>query len=60
MASINRRPNGWWQARYHADRKQQAKDFQRKVDAGWLDGQSANLVAGTHVTPRQARTTVGE
>lgn len=34
MASINKRPNGRWQARYYdADRKQQAKDFQRKVDA---------------------------
>jgi hypothetical protein len=34
MDSINKRPNGRWQARdSDADRKQQAKDFQRKVDA---------------------------
>jgi hypothetical protein len=34
MDSINKRPNGRWQARdSDADRKQQAEDFQRKVDA---------------------------
>lgn len=62
MASITKRPNGRWRARYYdADRKQHAKDFSRKVEAQhWIDEQTAKIVAGTHVTPRQARTTVGE
>lgn len=62
MASIKKRENGKWRARYRDDAgKEHARHFSRRADAQqWLDAQTATLVAGTHVTPRQARTTVGE
>jgi len=62
MASINKRPNGTWRARYRDDGgREHARHFRRKTDAqAWIDEQTAKLVAGAHVTPRQARTTVGE
>jgi integrase len=62
MASVKKRPNGMWRARYRDDAgKEHARHFERKVDAQqWLDSQTARLVAGTHIAPRQARTTVGE
>ncbi|KAA1426474.1 tyrosine-type recombinase/integrase [Nocardioides antri] len=62
MASIKKRDNGKWRARYRDDAgHEHARHFERKVDAQrWLDEQTAKLVAGTHVAPRQARTTVGE
>ncbi|QUD84614.1 site-specific integrase [Gordonia polyisoprenivorans] len=49
-----------WRARYVDDRGQEhAKGFARKVDAqGWLDAQTAALVGGTHVAPRDAHLTV--
>jgi integrase-like protein len=49
-------------ARYRDDNgKEHARHFERKVDGqNWLDEQTAKLVTGTHVAPRQARTTVGE
>jgi len=38
-----------------------ARHFGRKADAqAWIDEQTAKLVAGTHIAPRQTRTTVGE
>lgn len=62
MASIKKRPDGQWRARYRDDGgHEHAKHFTRKTDAqDWLDEQTAKLVAGTHVSPRTARTTVGE
>jgi hypothetical protein len=60
MSSIQRRHNGRWRARYrdHSGREH-ARHFDRKVDAQrWLDEQTAALVAGTHVAPRDARITV--
>lgn len=62
MSSIKKRPSGRWRARYRDDDgKEHSKVHARKVDAqGWLDEQTASLVAGTHVTPRTARTTVDE
>ncbi|GAA3810986.1 hypothetical protein [Nocardioides panacisoli] len=62
MASIAKRDNGQWRARYRdGTGKEYAGHFDRKVDAQrWLDEQTAKLVAGTHVSPRQARVTVGE
>ena len=61
-ASINNRPNGTWRARYRDDTgREHARHFGRRAAAqAWLDEQTAKLVAGTHVKPRQARTTVGE
>lgn len=62
MASIQKRDTGKWRARYRDDAgKEHARHFVRKTDAqSWLDEQTARLVTGTHVAPRQARTTVGE
>ncbi|GAB3667098.1 site-specific integrase [Nocardioides korecus] len=62
MSSIQKRDNGKWRARYRDETgKEHARHFDRKVDGQrWLDEQTAKLVQGTHVTPRQARTTVGE
>jgi hypothetical protein len=62
MASIAKRPDGRWRARYRDDAgKEHARHFDRKLNAQrWLDQQTAALVAGTHVAPRDARVTVGE
>lgn len=62
MASIKKRDNGKWRARYRDEAgKEHARHFARRADAqAWLDEQTAKLVTGTHVAPRQARTTVGE
>jgi integrase len=51
-----------WRARYVDDRGgEHAKGFAKKQEANrWLDQQTAALVAGKHVTPRDARTTVSE
>jgi integrase len=52
----------YWRARYRDDAgKEHARHFDRKVDAQkWLDEQTASLVAGKHVAPKTAKTTVGE
>ena len=49
-----------WRARYVDDRgREHAKGFARKVDAThWLDGQTAAIMSGTHVAPRDAALTV--
>jgi integrase len=62
MASVSKRPNGRWRARYRDnDGREYARHFVRKVDAQrWLDDQTSKLVAGPHVDPRLARTTVNE
>ena len=60
MASIGRRPDGQWRARYRdLAGKEHAKHFGRKVDAQqWLDAVTASLVRGDYVSPAMARTTV--
>lgn len=62
MANIKKRTDGKYRARYRDESgKEHARHFARKVDAqNWLDEQTSKLVTGTHVTPRLARTTVGE
>ncbi|WP_172651134.1 tyrosine-type recombinase/integrase [Rhodococcus opacus] len=49
-----------WRARYVDDEgREHAKGFERKTDAeAWLDTAVSSLVQGTHVAPRDARTTV--
>ena len=49
-----------WRARYVDDRgREHAKGFARKVDAQhWLDAQTAAIMSGTHVAPRDAQLTV--
>lgn len=62
MASIKKRPNGQWRARYRDDSGHEyAKHFARKADAQqWLDQQTAALESGTHVSPRHDKLTVAE
>jgi integrase len=62
VASIKKRDNGRWRARYRDESgREHAHHFERKVDAQqWLDEQTSKLVTGTHVAPKLARTTVGE
>ena len=49
-----------WLARYvDAEGKESAKSFRVKADAQtWLDGQTAAVVTGNHVAPRDAQLTV--
>jgi integrase-like protein len=49
-----------WRARYVDDRgREHAKGFDRKAGAQkWLDRQTAAIVGGTHVAPRNAQLTV--
>ncbi|MFE5292995.1 tyrosine-type recombinase/integrase [Isoptericola sp. NPDC056618] len=59
MASIKKRPDGRWRARYRDDAgKEHAKHFDRKVDAQrWLDEVTAALVTGAYADPRAGRVT---
>lgn len=61
MASIAKRPNGTWRARYRApDGREHARHFPRKVDAQrWLDEATTALVTGQYVDPRAGRMTFG-
>lgn len=62
MASINKRPDGRWRARYRDSAgREHAHHFARKVDGQrWLDAETAKLQTGSWVDPRTARLTVGE
>lgn len=62
MASIKRRPDGVWRARYRDPAgKEHAKHFRRKVDAqAWLDDTTAKLVTGMWVPPARQKLTVGQ
>lgn len=53
MASIKKRPDGKWRARYRDEAgKEHARHFQRKVDAQrWLDEVTASVVTGRYVDP---------
>lgn len=62
MASISKRPDGAYRARYrdHAG-KEHARHFRRKVDAQqWLDQVTSSIVTGTYTDPATAKLTVGE
>lgn len=62
VASLAKRPDGRWRARYRdAAGKEHAKHFARKADAQrWLDGVTASVVTGNYTDPKLARLTVGE
>ncbi|MDO5618761.1 tyrosine-type recombinase/integrase [Kocuria sp.] len=53
MASIKKRPNGSWRARYRdQDGKEHAKHFPRKIDAQkWLDTVTVDTATGRYVDP---------
>ena len=59
MASVQKRPDGRWRARYRGpDGREHARHFRRKVDAqGWLDEVTAALVTGQYVAPDAGRIT---
>jgi integrase len=57
MASIQKRPNGQYRARYRDDAgREYTQQFARKVDAQqWLDQIAAAMVTGTYVNPNAGR-----
>lgn len=59
MASIQKRDNGKWRARYRDEAgKEHARHFARKVDArAWLDEVTASVVRGDYVDPKAGRIT---
>jgi integrase len=61
VASIQKRPNGKWRARYRdPSGKEHAAHFDRKADAQrWLDQVTADIVRGVYVDPRAGRVLFG-
>lgn len=59
MASVKKRPDGTWRARYRdANGREHAQHFGTRRDAeNWLDGVRGDLVRGTHVDPRAGKIT---
>jgi integrase len=59
MASIKKRDDGKWRARYRdAGGREHARHFERKVDAQrWLDEVTASVVTGQYVDPKAGRVT---
>jgi len=57
MASIQKRPDGRWRARYRdAVGKEHSRHFRRKVDAQrWVDEVTASIVTGQYVDPNAGR-----
>lgn len=62
MASLQRRPDGRWRARYRdAGGREYARHFTRRVDGQrWLDEVTTAVVTGAYVDPKAARITVRE
>ncbi|MCQ1999532.1 tyrosine-type recombinase/integrase [Arthrobacter zhaoxinii] len=62
MASIKKRPDGHWRARYRDEAgKEHAKHFPRKIDAQrWLDEVTASVVTGTYVDPKAGTITFAQ
>jgi hypothetical protein len=60
MASIAKRPDGQWRARYRdAAGKEHSRHFPRKVDAQrWIDVTTASVVTGQYIDPKSAKVTV--
>ncbi|MBP1241718.1 integrase [Frigoribacterium sp. PvP120] len=60
MASVTKRPNGSWRARYRDDQgKEHARHFPRKADGqAWLDNVTTSRLTGTYVDPRDSRVTL--
>lgn len=59
MASIKKRPDGKYRARYRDEAdKEHARHFDRKVDAQkWIDEVTASLVRGDYVDPKAGKET---
>lgn len=59
MASISRRPDGVWRARYRDDAgRERSRHFRRKVDAQrWLDEVTTSILTGLYANPKAGRVT---
>ena len=59
MASVRRRPDGQWRARYRDNAgREHARHFARKVDAQrWLDEVTLAVVSGQYVDPKAGKVT---
>lgn len=62
MASVQKRPDGRWRARYRDPAgREVAKHFDRKVDAhAWLSGVTADIARGVYIDPNAGRRLFGE
>lgn len=62
MASIKRRPDGAWRARYRDESgRERSRHFGRKVDAqAWLDEVTASIVTGQYVAPDAGKVTFSQ
>jgi integrase len=62
MASIRKRPDGAWRARYRDEAgKEHARHFSRKVDAQhWLDEVTTSIVTGQYVDPQAGKVTFAD
>ena len=62
MASIKRRPDGKWRARYRdADGREHSRHFSRKIDGqAWLDEVTASVVTGMYVDPDAGKLTFSD
>src|SRR5688572_9552152 len=62
MASIKKRPDGKWRARYRDERgRERAGHFPTRAKAqSWLDEQTASIVTGAYADPRAGRVTFRE
>ncbi|WP_409485498.1 tyrosine-type recombinase/integrase [Arsenicicoccus dermatophilus] len=62
MASLARRPDGRWRARYRDDDgREHARHFRTRAEGRrWLDEITASRIMGTYVDPDLARITVGQ
>ena len=60
MASIAKRPDGQWRARYRdGTGREHSRHFMRKVDAqSWLDQVTTAVVTGQYVDPKAGKTTL--
>jgi integrase len=60
MASIAKRPDGRWRARFRDESgREHSKHFDRKTDAqAWLNGVTASIVVGQYADPRAGRITL--
>jgi integrase len=62
MASIARRPDGTWRARYRdPSGREHSRHLPRKLDAqSWLDEVATAVHTGTYVDPSRSKITVGD
>ncbi|TNM68120.1 site-specific integrase [Streptomyces sp. NP160] len=60
MASIAKRPDGTWRARYRDEHgKEHSRHFSRQVDAKrWLDEVTTQVMTGAYVDPAKGRVTL--